>query len=379
VTSDPAGVTGGLNSYAYAHGNPAQLKDDNGRWPEFVDNFRRDPVGATKQAAQTYGKVLMAYTETRVAAIKDKAELLNPVTGVIKLGGGLVEKAATEVKEVKAAYSAGGGGAKGTAMAASRALAGPVGAHTSEAMVKAHKAGASPAKVIDAGLSKLSDETNQVNPLYHLGVATVGAPVAAVEAVQRGDPSAAGRHLAEGQASAEEAAQALVPIAEETGLLGKGATGAGAFKALPAGPTEAEMLAPLNAESLGGTRIWIVGPEGASSTRAIRIRGNVVTYDTLAPAGHARVKADMEVIANNFGGKGNPSAPPGDWVSGTHGSPQGEYRGPLSEPRFFFRDRGQGQFRGWRVHDINKGMPLADPNRPLVLSWCYSSSACLPK
>jgi RHS repeat-associated protein len=224
VTSDPAGVTGGLNSYAYAHGNPARLKDDNGMWPEFVDNFRRDPVGAAKQAAQTYGNVLVGYTEARVAALSDTAQLLNPVTGAAKLGAGLVEKAATEIKEVKAAYHEGGGGAKGTAMAVSRALAGSVVAHTTDAMVAAHKAGASPAKVIDAGLSKLSDETNQVNPFYHLGVATVGAPVAAVEAVQRGDPSAAGRHMAEGQASAEQAAQALVPIAQEAGLLGKGAT-----------------------------------------------------------------------------------------------------------------------------------------------------------
>lgn len=177
------------------------------------------------------------------------------------------------------------------------------------------------------------------------------------------------------------------------GSLAAAATGPKAFKlggklgggvpSLPAKPglsvpTEADMLAPLNAEDLGGTRIWLVGPEGAPTTRAIRIRGNLVTYDTQAPATGSGVKQDMGAIANQFGGKGLPSNPPGDWATGTHGTPTGEFLGPHAEPKFFYSERGYGQFQGWRVHNVGAGPLPPTGARPLVLNWCYSSSVRLP-
>jgi hypothetical protein len=74
-----------------------------------------------------------------------------------------------------------------------------------------------------------------MNPLYHLGVATVGAPIATAEALDRDDPKAAGRHLAEGQDSAEEFAQSVVPMAEEAGLFRKGVSGPGSLRSSAGG------------------------------------------------------------------------------------------------------------------------------------------------
>ncbi|MEU4643668.1 SpvB/TcaC N-terminal domain-containing protein [Micromonospora sp. NPDC023814] len=236
VSADPAGMAGGLNRYAYAHNNPVELKDENGRWPKFVDSFRQDPLGATKQIAQTTGKMALAYAEKRIADLDDKAQMLNPLTATVKIGAGVVAKGVQEAKEIKHEYAEGGGGTRGAARATVRALAGPVSSHTSDAMVKAHKAGASPAKVIDAGLAKWAEEVNDANPLYHLGVATVGAPVAAMDALDRGDPTAAGKHLAEGQSSMEEAAKTLLPMAMEAGLVNTAPRGAMTGPKAPAKP-----------------------------------------------------------------------------------------------------------------------------------------------
>jgi hypothetical protein len=136
---------------------------------------------------------------------------------------------------------------------------------------------------------------------------------------------------------------------------------------------EAESLAALNAEKAGGQRVFIVGPEGASSTRAIRIRGNLVTYDTVAPANRGGVEADMKVIRNIFGSGGA-------WLTGTHGNPQGQYGGELSDPKFFARESQFGRYSGWTVKDATKFTdPLSLPggaNSPnvTVYNWCYSSS-----
>ncbi|OLR93851.1 hypothetical protein BJP25_16650 [Actinokineospora bangkokensis] len=221
TSADPSGLVGGINPYTYAHANPVELRDDNGKWPEFVDKLRKDPGATLKQAAATVGKVALSYAETRLTQLSDKAQMLNPVTATVTLGAAAVQKVTTEVKAVKAAYQQGGGGAKGAAHATARALAGSVGAHVGDSVAKAVKSGGGAAKAVDAGLAALADDTKELNPLYQLGVGVVGAPTATYDALQRGDTTAAGKHLAEGQQGLEEAAQALIPLAAEAGAFSK--------------------------------------------------------------------------------------------------------------------------------------------------------------
>jgi RHS repeat-associated protein len=140
-----------------------------------------------------------------------------------------------------------------------------------------------------------------------------------------------------------------------------------------------ESMAAINAEKLGGQRVWIVGPDGASSTRAIRVRGNLVTYDTVAPAGQKRVRADMQVIANIFNSQGmmvNPSAP-GNWWSGTHGTPEGNF-GDV-EGRFLRQERNYGPLYGWTPLDARGPGAnfFSDQKTPAVMMWCFSSAWCI--
>ncbi|MFE5616105.1 SpvB/TcaC N-terminal domain-containing protein [Streptomyces sp. NPDC056524] len=229
ISGDPSGVTGGPDLYAYADGDPIGMKDDTGRWPAMVDKFLSDPKGAAKTA----GAVLMGYAETRVAALADKAALLNPVTAPLKVTEMVVEKVATEVKEVREVARK-----EGKTAATLRALSGSTSWHASGAMAAAHKRGASPWKVAEAGIAKLGEDTAEMNPLYHLGVALVGAPVAASDALDRGDGRGAGKHLAEGQGAMEEFGQAVIPMLAE----------AGAFKA--ASPSKGTMSGKANAGRL---------------------------------------------------------------------------------------------------------------------------------
>jgi RHS repeat-associated protein len=158
------------------------------------------------------------------------------------------------------------------------------------------------------------------------------------------------------------------------------------FKAPPAPPPveddvlqNPESMAVLNAERLGGQRVWIVGPEGASTTRVIRFNGNVVTYDTVAPAGQNPLRADMQVIANIFNSQGRTVTPDtrGIWWTGTHGTPEGEF-GPVDD-RFLRRERGFGRYYGWNPQDArsNGADFFSDSNRPTVLNWCFSSAWCI--
>jgi RHS repeat-associated protein len=221
VSCDPAGIAAGLNLYCYVNNDPIHYRDPNGKWPKLVDNFLHDPVGTSKQAAQTYGKVFASYTEARIKSLSEQADLLNPAVGTVKIAGGAIQKGMQEAAEIKKEYELGGGGGKGAARATARALAGPLAAHATQAMIRASQHGASAQGVADAGLSKVADETNESNPLYHLGVATVGAPVAAFQALERDDPSAAGKHMSQGQDSAQEVAKAVMPVAA-SGAIAKG-------------------------------------------------------------------------------------------------------------------------------------------------------------
>lgn len=133
-------------------------------------------------------------------------------------------------------------------------------------------------------------------------------------------------------------------------------------------------MAALDAEALGGQRIFLVGEEGAASTRAIRINGNQITYDTLAPAKQGMVRADMKAIRNIIGEEA-------DWWTGTHGNPAGQFGGGHLEYRFFQRESGFGRAYGYKVRDVagvSQSTVLAPPTRPTVYSWCYSSAAFLP-
>ncbi|MET9520516.1 hypothetical protein [Streptomyces sp. NPDC002994] len=181
-----------------------------------VDKFLSDPKGAAKTA----GAVLLGYAETRVAALADKAMLLNPLTAPLKLGEMVVEKVSTEVKEVRAVAHK-----EGKAAATMRALSGSTSWHAGDAMAAARKRGASPWKVAEAGIPKVGEDTAEMNRLYHLGVALVGAPVAAVDALDRGDGRGAGKHLAKGQGAIEEFGQTVIPMLAEADL----------FKAVPSG------------------------------------------------------------------------------------------------------------------------------------------------
>jgi RHS repeat-associated protein len=140
-----------------------------------------------------------------------------------------------------------------------------------------------------------------------------------------------------------------------------------------------ESMAALNAEKLGGQRVWIVGPDGASTTRAIRIRGNLVTYDTVAPAGQQRSRADMRVIANMFNNQGRLVTPgtPGKWWTGTHGGPEGEFG--EQEPRFLKQEKQYGPHYGWTTRDARAPGAnfFSDTDTPTVLSWCFSSAWCI--
>jgi RHS repeat-associated protein len=159
--------------------------------------------------------------------------------------------------------------------------------------------------------------------------------------------------------------------------------GLGGLRAGVREATVADALAAWEAEALGGQRVYLVGPGGASTTRGIRIRGNVITYDTAAPSG-SQVRADMAAIANIRGIRGQSFVRQGDWWSGTHGTSSGAFGGVEHlEPRFYYLDRGMGKYYGWNVRDIS---PYSESSfrllsegleRPTVFNWCYSSSCLL--
>jgi RHS repeat-associated protein len=135
----------------------------------------------------------------------------------------------------------------------------------------------------------------------------------------------------------------------------------------PQSITEAHSWAALDAEALGGSRVFLVGPGGASTTRAIRFNGNQITYDTQAPAG-AMVRQDMKAIQNMLGKR------PADWLTGTHGGPDGQL--DLFE-RFFYQDRQMGRNYSYNVRNVGDMSPqerLAYPEVPTVYHWCYSSA-----
>jgi RHS repeat-associated protein len=136
-----------------------------------------------------------------------------------------------------------------------------------------------------------------------------------------------------------------------------------------------ESYAPLKSEALGNQRLFVVGPEGASSTRAMRMMDNLVTYDTKAPSSRGMVRQDMGVIANNYNLRGGRT---GVWITGTHGTPGGEFGGVHTDPNFLRRERQFGGRLGFQVRSF-QGIyqSLDNPTQPFVLNWCYSSSCLL--
>jgi RHS repeat-associated protein len=137
----------------------------------------------------------------------------------------------------------------------------------------------------------------------------------------------------------------------------------------------ADSMALLNAEAQGAKPILFVGPQGASTTRAIDFNfdTNEVTYVTQAPAGTKLVKADMQIIINNALDRVPQGAGKPYWLTGTHGTPEGEYGGPYLEPKFFHRESQFGDKYGYDVANVSKAneTPL-DRNRIIVKNWCYS-------
>jgi RHS repeat-associated protein len=164
------------------------------------------------------------------------------------------------------------------------------------------------------------------------------------------------------------------------------APGGRPFKAKAIEATEAESWAPVRAEALGGQRIWLAGPAGGgeSITRGLRISGNRVTYDTRAPGSAKQVKRDMGAIANHLGMRGQGSVRRGDWWTGTHGTPAGQFGTPsLLEHNFIKRERVFAPFYGWTARNVYNQPRSTVLNgaleRPTAYSWCYSSSCFLPQ
>ena len=140
---------------------------------------------------------------------------------------------------------------------------------------------------------------------------------------------------------------------------------------------DAESMAPLRAEAIGGERVWLVGPGGAGTTRAIRIVGQRITYDTAAPATSGMVKQDMGAMRNIMNRNGGPYLR-GNWWSGTHGNPAGEFGGRLLEYRFIKVDRGVAPHQGWQALNVfrqTRSSVLGGTlQRPTAFSWCFSSA-----
>ena len=145
------------------------------------------------------------------------------------------------------------------------------------------------------------------------------------------------------------------------------------------GSSAGENLAALKADQyLEGETVYLVGPEGSSSTRRIRIADNRVTYDTRAPDTAKKVARDMWAIRNKMGLKFKE----GDWWTGTHGKPDGTFGN--AEPNYFYRERKIGGREGWNVHhttELPNGFSLLDGGleRPTVYNWCFSSSCFIMK
>jgi RHS repeat-associated protein len=166
----------------------------------------------------------------------------------------------------------------------------------------------------------------------------------------------------------------LTVLTANPGGLAEGELGTLGIKSTGKVITEAESYAALNAEAAGGTRLWIVG-ETVENTYAIRINGNRITYDTLAPANQGKVRSHMKVIMNNL------SEGEADWWTGTHGTPEGHFMGEHLEFKFFRQERGYGRYYGYNVKNVygqSRASILAAAERPTVYSWCYSSSCFLP-
>jgi RHS repeat-associated protein len=150
-------------------------------------------------------------------------------------------------------------------------------------------------------------------------------------------------------------------------------------KAVSEEATEAESWAAHKAEQLlGGTskRVFLVGPEGASTTRGIRVAGKRITYDTRAPAGQGMVRADMKAIRNMTGSERS------TWWTGTHGTPFGDFGGGpgmgLLKYGFLRTERGFARFYGYQVRNVYGESRYAVLSgrleQPTIYSWCYSSS-----
>jgi RHS repeat-associated protein len=139
--------------------------------------------------------------------------------------------------------------------------------------------------------------------------------------------------------------------------------------------TEAEALAPLQAETVGGQRVFYAGPEGAGSTVGLRYHeGGLVTADTIFPARFAGVRRYSGIIENHLGLRG---PTPKLWLSGVHGTPQGLL---TREVRFLHIDRevlGRRTTSGWTVGDVlNPGGVTVEDPAATFLAWCHSTALC---
>lgn len=235
-------------------------------------------------------------------------------------------------------------------------LAGPDGQHNVDEMRQALRPlpYQSPAQVRSAGLIE-SSVAQTLTGLFSMAASASGAARATATAAARATATAA-------EEAAVVAEDVAAPLAK-TGQL-----------------TPAERAAlpntALEAEKLGGNRVWLVGPEGGGTARAVRQVGLSVTYDTAAPSSLKMVRQDMGAIRNAFGLQGR-----GNWWTGTHGTPLGEFGGEEAVPRWYSRESRFASYYG--LHAIDAGaMDPADVmsravTQPTVFNWCFSSASFL--
>ncbi|HEY5741738.1 MAG TPA: SpvB/TcaC N-terminal domain-containing protein [Terrimicrobiaceae bacterium] len=385
TNADPAGLADGLNVYRYVHNNPSQLSDPTGMygWKDFNKDTQRVNryFGLINPGGAAIGAVTSVVTEKVTETITGKT-LPQEDAPAKPLSGPERVEAATDALMVLSPTAPLNALTKAAGKSIGNAIKGKISKQKAvENVVKAEPTGIVAKTFETAEALDRAEVASNAGKTGDAARAYIDAGLSFIELVQAGTNLVLGARSARSSAKSGPKAGGTSPAAEpnvvaaDTALVEEGSTKAGTA------PTEAESLAPQNAEALQGQRIWIVGEEGASTTRAIRIKDNRVTYDTNAPAHPDLVAEDMGVIGNNLklqdGVRGQ-----GTWITGTHGTPAGEFGGSLSDPSFYARESRFGPAFGWQVEYAGEFTDASQlpsgGDKPVVYNWCYSSACVKP-
>lgn len=164
-----------------------------------------------------------------------------------------------------------------------------------------------------------------------------------------------------------------------TGAAGAGASVSGAFGAWRYAKKQQGSYSPtvVNVPIDEGRQVFLVGPKGPEDTYIIRIKGNRITYENIAPSSGPKNKAHMGVIYNLVN-RGYGPYQQGTWWTGTHGTSSGDFGGVHLDETFFRRESGVGKFQGWNVQNVagktRESVLTGTLTGFNVFSWCYSSA-----